>query len=244
MNLKQNGISLIELLITVIVLSGSILALTRLQATTLSTSAYNKQRTEALAYAQQAVEAIRSKMERANCEFDPIQLKKLAFISTSSTCGDPVNLIDHTGSHNVMYRSCTITPLCKNNVGGSLSTYSATTGCNAGIATAKVEVQVRWDANPSINGVAATPPNDQHIKTYAVLTDFRDTKTFQNWSDKDWSRNEIIKQGSDFIRCTIAKGCLKKDGNNKPKATDTDPNLSAAQAANWEILSPPYCPMT
>lgn len=230
----QYGISLIELLITVLVLSGSMLALTRLQTQTLNTAAHNKQRTEALAYAEQSIEALRSKMERANCELTAADLKKLAFINP------PASADSYAGSHNTLYRSYTLTPVCKNNADGS-NTAPAAGSCLAGIATAKAEVQVRWDdgGNNADNSTTA-PPNDKYLKLQAVFPDFRQLKTVTVWSNKNWGQGDIVKQGADNIMCINAAGC--QASHNKPKANDADSAIIASESAYWAIISTPYCP--
>ncbi|MGL4602649.1 MAG: type IV pilus modification PilV family protein [Iodobacter sp.] len=228
----QYGISLIELLITVLVLSGSMLALTRLQTQTLNTAAHNKQRTEALAYAEQSIEALRSKMERANCELTAANLQKLAFISP------PTKAESYAGSHNTLYRSYTLTPVCKNNADGS-NTAPGAGQCAAGIATAKAEVQVRWDdVDKNVDNSTTTPPDDKYLKLQAVFPDFRQLKTATAWSNKDWGKGDIVNQGTDNIMCINAAGCL--GSHNKPKANDAD--SATSEAAYWAIISTPYCP--
>lgn len=229
----QYGISLIELLITVLVLSGSMLALTRLQTQTLNTAAHNKQRTEALAYAEQSIEALRSKMERANCELIAANLKKLDFIIL------PASPESYAGSHNTMYRSYTLTPVCKNNADGS-NTAPAAGSCLAGIATAKSEVQVRWDDGGNNADNSTTPPNGKYLKLQAVFPDFRQLKTATAWSNKDWGKGDIVKQGTDNIMCINAAGC--QASHNKPKANDADSAIKPSETAYWAIISTPYCP--
>ena len=225
----QYGISLIELLITVLVLSGSMLALTRLQTQTLNTAAHNKQRTEALTYAEQSIEALRSKMERANCEFTAADLQKLDFINLT------ISADSYAGSHNTLHRSYTITPVCKNKADGSSALVAGL--CEAGIATAKAEVQVRWDDISNADS-STTPPNDKYLKLQAVFPDFRQLKTVTAWSDKDWGRGDIVKQGTDNIICINTAGC--QGSHNKPKANDAD--SATSEAAYWAIINAPYCP--
>lgn len=231
---NQAGIGLIEVLITIVIISGSILALTKLQSQTLLTASYNKQRTEASAYGQQAIEIIRSKMERASCEIDANNLKKLDFIDIAVDCADPT---DHSGSHNTMYRSCTATLKCKNNDDGTVSAPNATTGCDMGISVLEVTTQIRWDDNEN------TPTHDKFITMKAVFPDVRKTKTSTNWiPTKDWGYGEITKQGDHYLMCIKNTGCLIAAGNNKPKTNDTDTTVATAQALNWKLLSLPYCP--
>ncbi|WP_348943738.1 type IV pilus modification protein PilV [Chitinibacter sp. FCG-7] len=241
---KQKGIGLIEVLIALVVIGISVLALTSLQGQTLKSSAYNKQRVEAQAYAYQALERIRAESERANCSLTDTtatvteEMKVMGFIDLDTLCNGSVN-----GSHNKMSRTCSIALTCKAKADGSDQAVTAGK-CPTGVSAAEVVSKVRWDGASWGGQGEVAPVADQYVEARILLTDYRKSLTFKIWNaSHGWEEGDIVRQGNQaenrYFICYKAEGC-PKPGFNQPKNNDADGDTNHPDY--WKkVGEAPYC---
>lgn len=147
---KQSGFSLIEVLIAISVLAVGLIAMARFQATVLHGSSLARERSEAVALAEQKIEQLRNYRDAINTTAAPDYSEIAALCATGTGTVENNNVYSNSGkSGNTVYtRTCTsAAPVSSGN-------YSYT----------QVTVRVTW-ARPG-----ATADTDAQITLISIIT--------------------------------------------------------------------------
>lgn len=152
---RQSGFTLIEVLIAVVVLAVGLIAMARFQATVLQGSALARERSEAVALAEQKIEQLRNYRDLANSSTVLDYVDIAAACATTGTLETAV-YSNSSGSGNTVYsRTCTSTAAVTSGTYSYTPITVTVTWSRPGGSTADTTVTLRsiiTNANPRYSG--------------------------------------------------------------------------------------------